>query len=537
MESVESHHGSHGEYDPDNLSIDTPRQAVIASAGAASAPSTTTPRIRVSAISELKEYSGKDHGEDRARGWLGEVKSAFVHDQTPDSEKCLILSDLLTGPSRNWYRQLSRSTRINWKSLFEAFQRQYCGRGVSVTWQYYHAKKRRSTFATEWPEDNNNNDWLVSICEANEASGREAKEHVKHFLETCGGRDLERQLTPMQLRDIHTLEDIVSDTQKVEKRVSSRSSSQNGKRHSSSSGSYGRHDSRSRSQERSLSEPRHTSRVALAEASVMDLITELQTVLHRKDPTSTRTTTRMTIRLTSTKVMKLTKMGATAIAFQETRSKVRILTLTKTRDWLQPLTTMNVEMLLTGHLHEVTSVHKTMDNSQVDLVKVDSDLQLNLDRGSTITAADAGSRDQVMNHSTHFSFRRCRLCKQEHDFGKCEAFDELAKILRTNPQSADLVIDAECLYAFTGKCEWPEDNNNNDENEKNVEFDGECGVCLDGGTLHEIKEDTTISKVVNDDWLVSICEANEAATVHAKTVELLPGERMGCGRRRDSTDE
>ncbi|OWY98607.1 hypothetical protein PHMEG_00030587 [Phytophthora megakarya] len=86
MESVESHHGSHGEY---NLSIDTPRQAVIASAGAASAPSTATPRIRVSAISELKEYSGKDHEEDRARGWLGKVKSAFVRNQAPDSEKCL----------------------------------------------------------------------------------------------------------------------------------------------------------------------------------------------------------------------------------------------------------------------------------------------------------------------------------------------------------------------------------------------------------------------------------------------------------------
>ncbi|OWY94107.1 hypothetical protein PHMEG_00036261 [Phytophthora megakarya] len=31
------------------------------------------------------------------------------------------------------------------------------------------------------------------------------------------------------------------------------------------------------------------------------------------------------------------------------------------------------------------------------------------------------------------------------------------------PQSADLVIDAECLYAFTGKSDWPEDNNNTDE--------------------------------------------------------------------------
>ncbi|OWY98968.1 LOW QUALITY PROTEIN: hypothetical protein PHMEG_00030125 [Phytophthora megakarya] len=161
----------------------------------------------------------------------------------------------------------------------------------------------------------------------------------------------------------------------------------------------------------------------------------------------------------------------------------------------------------------------------------------------------------VQNHSTHFCFRRCRLCQQVHDFGKCEAFDELAKILRTNvdkknispefqklvygcpptetglvptgqPQSADLVIDAECLYAFTEKCEWPEDNNNN-ETEKNMVFNGECGVCLDGGTLHEIKEDTTTKKVVNDDWLVSICDANEFTPMHAKTVKLLPGERLG----------
>ncbi|OWZ04244.1 hypothetical protein PHMEG_00023883 [Phytophthora megakarya] len=131
-----------------------------------------------------------------------------------------------------------------------------------------------------------------------------------------------------------------------------------------------------------------------------------------------------------------------------------------------------------------------MDNSQVDVVKVDSDLQLNLDRGSTITAADAVSRD-----------------KQVHDFGKCEAFDELAKILRTNVDKKNISPELQKLVF---------DNNNNDENEKNVEFDRKGGVCLDGGTLHEIKEDTTTKKVVNDDWLVSICEANEASGREAK---------------------
>ncbi|OWZ14211.1 LOW QUALITY PROTEIN: Eukaryotic/viral aspartic protease [Phytophthora megakarya] len=44
--------------------------------------------------------------------------------------------------------------------------------------------------------------------------------------------------------------------------------------------------------------------------------------------------------------------------------------------------------------------------------------------------------------------------------------------------------------------------------------------------LHWMNEDTTTTKkVVNDDWVVSICEAGEAAPMHTKT--LLPGERMG----------
>ncbi|OWY93130.1 hypothetical protein PHMEG_00037589, partial [Phytophthora megakarya] len=201
-------------------------------------------------------------------------------------------------------------------------------------------------------------------------------------LETCGDRDLERQLTPSQLRDIHTLEDIVSDIQKVEKRVSNRSSSQSSsgrddKRHTSSSGSYGRHE---------------------------NLITELQTRASSEKPDE----------------YSNDYYNDDPIDFYEEDEA--------DQDECDSDCGSRDEM-------QVTSVHKTMDNSQVDLVKVDPDL--------------------------------CRLCQQVHDFGKCEAFDELAKILRTNVDKknispelqklvfADLVIDAECLYAFTGKCEWP----------------------------------------------------------------------------------
>lgn len=132
MESVESVADHQGEYDPDDLSIAIPRRPAIATAEVVESSGPATTRIRVSAISELKEFSGKDRDEDRARSWLGKVKSAFVRDQAPDNEKCLVLGDLLAGPARTWFRQLSRTTRSNWKTLYEEFSTEFCGRGTSV---------------------------------------------------------------------------------------------------------------------------------------------------------------------------------------------------------------------------------------------------------------------------------------------------------------------------------------------------------------------------------------------------------------------
>ncbi|POM78837.1 Hypothetical protein PHPALM_3583 [Phytophthora palmivora] len=164
------------------------------------------PRIRVSAISELKEFSGKENDEARARSWLGKVKSAFVRDQALDSEKCLVFGDLLTGPARNWYRQLSRSTRSNWKDLLGTFQTQYCGQGVSVASQYYHARKRSDESPLEY---------LHHLCVADLRArlpikdGPEAtrREHVEHFIETLDDRALADQLAILRLADADALED------------------------------------------------------------------------------------------------------------------------------------------------------------------------------------------------------------------------------------------------------------------------------------------------------------------------------------------
>ena len=63
-------------------------------------------RNRASALSELNEFSETDREVDKAQTWIGKVKSAFIRDQAPDEEICLVFGDLIVGPARYWYRQL-----------------------------------------------------------------------------------------------------------------------------------------------------------------------------------------------------------------------------------------------------------------------------------------------------------------------------------------------------------------------------------------------------------------------------------------------
>ncbi|GMF39336.1 unnamed protein product [Phytophthora fragariaefolia] len=199
-------HDQLDEFDPDDLSIDIPRRAAVASAETSTNSGVVAPRIRVSAISELKAFSGKDNVEDRARSWQDKVKSAFIRDQAPDSEKFLVFGDLLTGPARNWYRQLSRSTRSNWKSLLEGFLTQYGGRGVSVARQYYHARKRSDESPLEYLHRLNVAGMRAKLP-IKDGSAAARREHVEHFIETLDDRELAGQLALLRLSDAEVLED------------------------------------------------------------------------------------------------------------------------------------------------------------------------------------------------------------------------------------------------------------------------------------------------------------------------------------------
>ncbi|OWY92711.1 hypothetical protein PHMEG_00038167 [Phytophthora megakarya] len=202
-----SDHGSRWEYAPDDVDWPTSPQATVATAATGATASTMIQGVRISAISDLKEFTGKDQDEDRARAWISKVKSAFMRDQASDDEKCLTFADLLAGSAKNWYHQLSRSTRNKWSELLRSFQTQYCGLGVSVARQYYHTRRR----SDESPLDylyRLNVAGLRTRLKIKDGNAKERGEHVDHYIETVEDQDLAERLTLLRLTDADDLEEI-----------------------------------------------------------------------------------------------------------------------------------------------------------------------------------------------------------------------------------------------------------------------------------------------------------------------------------------
>ncbi|OWY92601.1 hypothetical protein PHMEG_00038331 [Phytophthora megakarya] len=204
MESIRSSdRGFNWEYDPDDIDFPAPAPAAVATAASGSTGSTMIQRVRISAISDLKEFSGKDPDEDRARAWINKVKLAFMRDQASDEEKCLTFVDLRAGSAKNWYRQLSQSTRNKWGELLRTFQIQYCRLGVSVARQYYHARRRSDESPLDYPYQLNVAG-LRARLKIKDGSTKDRRGHVDHFIEA-----LEDRLTLLRLSDAEVLEEVL----------------------------------------------------------------------------------------------------------------------------------------------------------------------------------------------------------------------------------------------------------------------------------------------------------------------------------------
>ncbi|GMF52017.1 unnamed protein product [Phytophthora fragariaefolia] len=127
--------------------------------------------------------------------------------------------------------------------------------------------------------------------------GRKARYHVRRFLETCGDRGQERRLCQVRVRDIHELEEMITDILRIEERSSARDSShqhsrgrdhprrRDDRRHDDSRDDYYKKDRQDRDNDRRRDDSRNTPKLSLEEASIADMLAEL----HCRDGRTTQT--------------------------------------------------------------------------------------------------------------------------------------------------------------------------------------------------------------------------------------------------------
>ncbi|OWZ20231.1 Eukaryotic/viral aspartic protease [Phytophthora megakarya] len=402
------------------------------------------------------------------------ARICLLDEKNPISTKrvvrCVQLS--LRDGAVHWHRALSRKTKQTWSLSSDKFSCYYYSQFSQLaSTQYYRTKRMEKEHIRDCLDRLNGYARNANIRFANGGPCETFPGDLRH-------KDRERQLT-MQLRDIYTFEDVVSDIIKVEKRVSSRESSKYSSRKDESRNAYGRSDNRNRTPGRSCSEPRST-RVALADAILSNLISELQE--------------------------EIPVCADETIGYEQNQSDVDHCLeevqiegpmLQKVKELSLLRTTMNVELQLMELLLDVISVHNKVEHFQVDLIKAVIDLTLDKIYGSVIVEADRVSRKISMDHVLPgvVSIIQPLLlpAMQILPAGPCEAFNELAKILRIivnksdispelkklpPPQSVERVIDADCIYAFISKCNYPDEGYEYCMNTTGLET--ERGISLGG---------------------------------------------------------
>jgi hypothetical protein len=214
MESVSSHSSAQSarhydsDEDPDDLFDLEPHAAKqTATVATATTGAAAVARVRMAAFSELKEFHGRDSSEEKARAWLNRVKSAARCDGMTGEEVCSLFGDLMSGPARQWYPQLGRSTKTSWSELTDQFRVQYCGKGESMASKYFHTTRRPDESPLDYLYRLN-----VAAMRAKIHSGdgtkEEKREHVELFINTLGSQEeeLASRLTLMEVPDVETLE-------------------------------------------------------------------------------------------------------------------------------------------------------------------------------------------------------------------------------------------------------------------------------------------------------------------------------------------
>ncbi|OWZ00001.1 hypothetical protein PHMEG_00028902 [Phytophthora megakarya] len=298
---------------------------------------------------------------------------------TPPNDWCMTFVLSLQDGPLHWYRQLSRKTRRTWKLWSDAFIKYYCSKfNQSVEARYYSAKREDKEHMYGYLNRLNGLQF--------ENGGREVKDHVEYFLDTCDDRGREERLCHIRVKNIHDLEDMINDILKHRDRKTKCDSSM--RRFSGQDGGRRRDSSRN---EDSRSNYRRDSH-------------------YRDDRRRDELPYRPRITLAVLSVMENVEMA-------------KIDTLTEAQS---------------GHVAAANDYERRVAAegtfARSDNRRSKGDGHFNNDRG---LARDNRNGRQKFG-PCHYCYKRCKLCKEVHDAGKCEAFNELASLLRSKVDTNDL---------------------------------------------------------------------------------------------------
>ncbi|KAE9183229.1 hypothetical protein PF005_g22172 [Phytophthora fragariae] len=350
--------------------------------------------------------------------WLRKFMYEMKGTHTPTNEWCMTFELSLQNGALHWNRQLPRKTKRTWKLLSDAFVKYYCSKFTqSAKARYYSAKREDKEHVCDYL--NRLNGYARNAGVQFENGGREAKDHVDHFLDTCDDRGLEGRLYHAPVKDIHDLEEMINDILRSRERKTAREPSV--RRHRSQDDDRRRETGRTRSPYR--------TRITLVEAYA-DVVTALNIRASDGDHEDSQSARGYGRDATEAGGQRDTPYDADEYSDAESDSS---------------------EVSADAHGHvDATNDNERRAAAAGTFARPDNRRQSG---GSNQFQRDREGRRQYgpcaacnsPYHSVHYCNRRCKLCKQVHDAGKCDALRELTSLLETKVDKKDLTPELQSL--------------------------------------------------------------------------------------------
>ncbi|KAE9298832.1 hypothetical protein PR003_g23132 [Phytophthora rubi] len=418
----------------------------------------STPRLELTThrpLAQIKHFTGSRNKSENSIQWLRAFFYEMKGTHTPPNEWCMAFELSLRDGALHWYRQMPKKTKRQWKLLSDAFIKYYCSQfRQSAKARYYSAKSEGAEHVCDCLSRLNG--YARNAGLQFERGGRDAKDHVQRFLETCGDRGLERRLCHVRVKDIHELEDMINDILKSEERRTPREGSayptksrdsypprsrdssrrRDDRRPEVTRDPYRRDrsdrpDRREREFDRRRDDSRNVPRISLAEVTLSDLMTELQV----------RTPARG-------QAYNDEEDDSSDHGYSDDDRRIRgdeeFYDHEEERDHVAAASEQERRAAADG-------TFARSDNRS----RRGGDSGRGFDRGNRPFNRD--NRDGRprhygpcaacggAGHSAHYCYRRCKLCQQVHDVGKCEALPALTSLVRTKVEKKDLTPELQTL--------------------------------------------------------------------------------------------